>query len=334
MTAPAAPAQNPTTTELAQTRTQTISESFVLKVERQFKAELGSPTAWTQLQKTLAQHLYLKIDASLAAAEIKRGRNSTAPAFTWANVNMVKLALDAVHRVHLGLDALLANHIHVIPYLNSRTQKYDLDLRIGYKGKDHVHRRFAIDPPLDVLYQLVHETDNFSYGRGADGVAWIKYEQTNPFNPGEVIGGFGYIIYEDPRKNRVVIVEYREFEKARKASKGTEFWGGMQQVWENGRKVDGQVDEKFEKEMQFKTVVHRVTEKIALDSSKVNQSILDAMAESEMDAVESQMEAEVAENGNGQMLAIDPAADPIIDADFSQEGEETPPPVEEEAAGY
>src|SRR5262249_46856929 len=154
-------------------------------------------------------------------------------------------------------------------YPNSRTKLYDVDLRPGYMGEDHCHRKFAINPPLDIWYQLVHETDEFSYGKNIEGGDWVKFEQTSPFKPGEVIGGFGYITYDDPRKNRVVIVEYREFEKAMKASKGVEFWGGVQDQWVDGddgkrKKVKGEFDEKFQKEMMYKTVVHRVAAKLPL----------------------------------------------------------------------
>lgn len=290
----------------------TISEKFIAKVQRQFQSEMGSPLAWTPLQRTLGQHLYLKIDASLRDLEIKRQKNNAKrddPPITWANVNMTKLALDSVHRINLELDALIPNHIHVIPYLNGRTKQYDVDLRIGYMGVDHCHRRFSIDPPLDIRYQLVHDTDKFSYGENG-GIAYVNFEQTNPFSPGTVIGGFGYITFEDPRKNRVIIVEYREFEKARRSSYGTEFWGGPETKWvkEDGRNVKvetGEYDERFEKEMQYKTVVLRVANKLPLDPNKVNVAAWDTITAAEIQMVQDDVDQQISQHANKETLALD-----------------------------
>lgn len=299
----------------------TISEKFVSKVEKQFVAEMGEPLSWTPLQRALAQHLFVKIDSALQALELKRFRapsKKSDPAITWEHVNMTKLAMDAVSRVTLELDAAIPNHIHVIPYLNGTTKKYDVDLRVGYMGVDHCRRKFAVDPVVDIRYQLVHETDRFSHGV-RNGIAYVEFEQTSPFNPGEVVGGFGYITYDDPRKNKVVIVEYREFEKAMKASKGTEFWGGIQAAYEDGKRVAGEFDEKFRKEMQFKTVVHRVCAKIALDSSKVNSASLAAISDAELDYIEVEMDSEAQELANKSALELpEPQAVPAADAETGE----------------
>lgn len=294
--------------------TLTPAEKFVARVEKQFAAEMGSPVAWTQLQKTLAQHLFAKIDAQLNVLEIKRSKDKYKkddPEITWANVNMTKLAVDAVSRVSLELDAFLPNQINVIPYLNGRTGKYDVDLRIGYMGVDAITRKFALDPVLDIEYQLVHETDKFSYGT-RDGVAYRNFEQTSPFSPGEVIGGYVYVTYNDPRKNKVIIVEYREFEKAMKASGGTQFWGGVQKEWADkpggGRhQVETGYDEKFRKEMMFKTVVLRGCKKLALDPAKINSVIA-----SELDAIDVEVTAEADTYANQEILSLSDESETLV----------------------
>lgn len=289
--------------------TATASQSFVKKVERQFNAELGQGVNWSPLQQRLAQHLFVKADAALKALEIKRASNSykqNDPAITWQNVNMTKLAIDAVHRVNLGLDALIDNHIHIIPYLNKRTGQYDVDLRIGYKGVDHIARNFSLEQPIEIKYQLVHATDSFEMGSNEYGGEKPIFKQSNPFDPGKVIGGFGYIRYAEPARDRVVIVEYREFEKAKKASGGVEFWGGIQKKWVDKKLVDGEFDEKFEKEMQFKTVVFRVCKHLTLDPEKINADTVAAMRAAELDAIDAQVEEEVSRQGNGETLSLQP----------------------------
>lgn len=292
--------------ELAKAETP-ISVKFVNKVARQFEAELGTPLAWTPLQRTLAQHLYVKIDQSLRLAEQRRFKQSDPPV-TWENVNQQKLAMDAVHRLNLELDALIPNHLHVIPYLNSKTGKYDLDLRPGYMGELHCHTKFGVDSPIDVRIELVHKTDDFDYGTEV-GIAYVKHHRNNPFDPGDVIGGFGYIAYEDPRKNRVVIVEYREFEKAMKASKAVEFWGGVQTKWEKGPdgknvKVEGEFDEKFRKEMMFKTCVLRVANKIPLDPAKVNITSWNEIIAAQLDTAQHEVQSEIAQHANKGLITM------------------------------
>lgn len=314
----------------------TISEKFVSKVEKQFVAEMGEPLSWTPLQRALAQHLYVKVDNALVALELKRSKASSKkndPPITWENVNMNKLAMDAVSRVTLELDAAIPNHIHVIPYLSSATGKYDIDLRIGYAGVDHCRRKFAVDPPLEIRYQLVHETDKFSHGV-RNGIAYVEFEQSQPFSPGEVIGGFGYVSYDDPRKNRVIIVEYREFEKAMKASKGVEFWGGEQTTWENNKRVAAGFDEKFRKEMQYKTVVHRVCAKIALDSAKVNSANLAALSDAQIDDYADEMDQEVAQFANVEVLELPVGSGPQAPPKSQEVRQESPAPNAEKGLPF
>lgn len=313
-------APTPTTPAEPPNTTATAAQNFTKRIEKQFEGELGQGVQWSPVQQRLAQHLFIKIDGQLRALETKRAasqRKANDPPITWANVNMHKLTLDAVHRVNLGLDALIANHIHVIPYLNSRTKQYDIDLQIGYTGLDHCHRTFAAVTPIDITYQLVYEGDRFAIDRSA-GWEQPVYEPVDYFKPGPVVGGYGYIQYEDTRKNRVIVVPYREFEKAMKGrgmknlddpdgartGSGVEFWGGIQTEWKNGKLVEGDFDEKFFNEMCYKTVVKRVVAKIPLDPEKVNASSWNAVEESHRDAIEAEISEEVAEYGNKEPLAL------------------------------
>ncbi len=82
-----------------QQRKPEASERFTNQIMSQFQAEAGSPVQFTAYERALAQHLFLKVDSCLKEFEKKRresGKESQAP-FIWQNVNMRKLALDAVH---------------------------------------------------------------------------------------------------------------------------------------------------------------------------------------------------------------------------------------------
>src|SRR4030042_2247202 len=129
----------------------TQGEKFTSMVIKEF-SELTGKLGLTLYQKQLAQQLFIKIDLQLKTLENKRldsGIQGTP--ITWQNINLSKLALDSMHRVELGRDALIPNHIHPIPYWNKRLNKYDLDLRIGYEGKKYYKQALASDKPIVVI---------------------------------------------------------------------------------------------------------------------------------------------------------------------------------------
>ena len=66
----------------------------------------------TEYDKTLAQHLFVRIDAAFAEMNARKSGNDIP--VSWNNVNMRKLAIDAVHRVQLGIDALIPGHLYPI----------------------------------------------------------------------------------------------------------------------------------------------------------------------------------------------------------------------------
>ncbi|HET9028033.1 MAG TPA: recombinase RecT [Trueperaceae bacterium] len=295
----------------------TLSERFLADVERQFLAEMGRGTQFTALEQRLVQHMYLSVDQALKAAEEKRTKGWTEEklataaddprAFTWHHVDRQKLALDTVHRVSLGLDALIPNHIWPIAYFNSAKGLYDIDLRVGYIGRDYVTRRFAMDTPIDIAYELVYSTDTFkalprSSSREVEG---YEFEITNPFNRGDIVGGFGYIVYDDPRKNRLVLVTKRDFDRARAASK-SDFWT------------------KNDVEMHLKTVYHRVVGKMTLDPAKVNVEVLASVLEDDRDVVDvAHVEVEVAHRNvaNRQLVDVQPATVDVESAGEAAEPE-------------
>lgn len=295
-------------TEVAKTEqaiakaTPSAGERFVSLVERQFVAEMGQGIQFSALERRLVQHMYLSVDQALKAAEEKRTKGWTDEklatasedprAFTWHHVDRQKLALDTVHRVSLGLDALVPNHMWPIAYFNNAKGLYDIDLRVGYIGRDYVTRRFALDTPVDITYELVFTTDTFkalprSSSREVEG---YEFEITSPFDRGEIIGGFGYIVYDDPRKNRLVLVTKRDFERAKAASK-SDFWA------------------KNSVEMHLKTVYHRTAAKLPLDPAKVNAEVLASVMDDDSDPVEvahREVSVAVQRTANRQLVDVQP----------------------------
>ena len=293
---------------MTETALTTNSTKFVNAVNKQFVAEMGTELSFSDYEKTLAQHMFLKIDAQLKALEAKRN-DSNKPTITWSNINMQKLALDAVHRVSLGLDALIPNHIHPIPYLNNKTGLYDVDLRIGYLGKIYSRQKLAVEEPTEVILNLVHKNDVFkpmmkSHGRDVES---YEFEIPNPFDRGDVVGGFGYIVFKDPKKNKLIIVTKRDFDKAKSAAKTGDFWG----------------KDKFEMEMQFKTLVHRVADKLQLDPKKVNAK---SYAYVEAQEAEEDAEREQERNANKDYIDVEGTVDDTPDHNEADAPAEEPAP--------
>ena len=194
---------------------------------------------------------------------------------TWVNVNMGDLALDVVHFARLGLDTMQANFITPIPYLNKKENRYDINLMLGYNGIKYIAEKYALDPPKSVTIELVYQSDVFKpykKGRGND-VESYDFEITNPFDRGNIVGGFGYIEYGDARKNELVIMSMRDFEKRKPEYASANFWGGKSKEWKNGSRVEVE-KEGWLDEMCRKTLVREVysPKHILLDPRKVDEN--------------------------------------------------------------
>jgi recombination protein RecT len=262
---------------------------FTGAMMREFQAVAGQAIELSPDQRRLAQHLFLKIDETLKALEFKRSgdiNKKDKPEIAWKNINMPKLAIDAMRRIEIGLDALIDNHISPIPYLNGKTGQYDLDLRIGYAGKDYYKRRYAIDPPKDVKYELVYSTDKFKVVKKSVNTAIESYEFeiTNPWDRGEIIGGFAYVVYEDPTKNQVILVSSKEFERSRSQG-NADFWT------------------KNPVEMRYKTIVNRAMAKLHADPEKTPASY--HVIEAEYEAQDEERAKQAIDEGMAEIQTVD-----------------------------
>jgi recombination protein RecT len=266
----------------------TYSQRFIIAVVKEFGATVGGNLELSPYKQVLAQHLFIAVDTALKDLEANRlkKRDEGGTPIIWANINMNKLAIDAVHRVELGLDALIPGHIYPIPYLSGKTGKYDLDLRIGYIGKDYYRRKMAVVPPIDIIYQLVHKKDKF-IPKMTPGAESYEFDIVEPFDRGEVVGGFGYIIYADKSRNKLILVSKADFDKSRKKSGSDKFWGP------------------YEEQMQYKTLVNRVTSKLPVDPEKVNASY----ARVEIDEAREASEREIGENANRELIDVTGSAE-------------------------
>jgi recombination protein RecT len=165
----------------------------------------------------------------------------------------------------MGLDMMQDNHLSAIPYKDNNrkakdgTQLYTVNLMPGYNGIQYIAEKYAIDKPVAVTIELVYSTDTFKplKKNRVNRIESYDFEINNAFDRGEIVGGFGYIEYEQPEKNKLVIMTMKDIEKRIPQYAAAEFWGGKGTKWENGKKVEAEV-EGWREEMCLKTIKRAV----------------------------------------------------------------------------
>ena len=283
----------------------TVSERFIGKVIGECKAAASNAQfEVSESQRKLIQEYFHGIDAALMAAETKRAgqvesgwANASPVPVTWANVNLNRLALDSMYYSRLGLSMQAPNTLHPIPYFNRKTNKYDVNFMLGYRGKGFIAKKYAFYPFKNIIFELVYANDKFEVAKKAgfddDGDKYT-FTISNPFDRGDVVGGFGYVQYEDSTMNRLYTMSLKEILKRKPKNASVEFWGGEKTVWNKGQKHIETV-EGWPEEMMLKTVMRYVYGKIDINPSKVDADY-EYVMDRERENQELEIQAEIEEN--------------------------------------
>lgn len=309
--------QNPQGNEVVKTELA-MSERFTNTVLREFGSNVAGAIQVTDYQRQLIQGYFIAIDRALKLAEearIRKNENNKDPKYnnnlpvTWNNVNLNDLALDVVHYARMGLDMMQDNHLFPIPYKNNKTNKYDITLMPGYNGIQYIAEKYAVETPQAVTIELVYSTDTFKpIKKSKDNkIESYEFEINNAFDRGEVVGGFGYIEYADPLKNKLVIMTKKDIEKRKPAYASAEFWGGTTKVWENGKQVEKETDGWYE-EMCLKTLKREVysAKYIPRDPKKIDDAY-QYMKMREARYAEIEVQNEIDQNANTILIDSAPA---------------------------
>lgn len=311
--------QNDAALQPAENQTLAMSERFTNQVLREFGSNVAGALQVTDYQRQLIQGYFISIDRALKMAEearIRKNENNKDHKYdnplpvVWANVNLNDLALDVVHYARMGLDMMQDNHLSPIPYKNNKTNKYDITLMPGYNGIKYIAEKYAVEQPLAVTIELVYSTDTFRpIKKSKDNkVEGYDFEINNAFDRGAVVGGFGYIEYTDPVKNKLIIMTLKEIEKRKPKYAAAEFWGGKVKVWENGKQVEQESEGWFE-EMCLKTLKRETysAKHIPRDPKKIDDNYqYMRMREARYAEMEAQAEIEV----NANAIIIDTTPQP------------------------
>lgn len=255
----------------------THSQRFVEKMKGEYSASIGADTL-TDNQVSLAQSYFIALDSALKTSEVNRLKKSEKYRddlpVTWENVNYTKLSREVVHFAKLGLNPLINNHLFFIPFKNKSTGEYDITFMEGYKGEEIIAKKYGLDVPKDLVVELIYSTDEFSVIKKdhKNEVEGYCLDITNPFDRGEIIGGFWYKVYEDERQNKIKLFSLKDILKRKPKYGGTEFWGGEKDKWENGKATGKKIQiEGWKEEMYTKTILRNAWGSIIIDNSKINE---------------------------------------------------------------
>ena len=290
-----------------------IAERFVGNVIARLQENFGV-TQTTNLQKKLIQSYFIKLDQILTKNEIDRMATDvkyrTAVPYTWQYVNMEKLSQEVVAYSEVGLDPLQPNHIHMIPYLNKKSGKFDIGFILGFNGLELKARKYGLDVPDDIVIEVVYSNDHFKEIKRdfKNEIENYEFEIKNAFDRGDLIGGFWYKKYfKTPQKNRIQVFNNDAIRKRQPKNAAPEFWGGEKAIWKEGKKTnEKEVVEGWADEMYFKTVKRNAWSSIPIDPEKIDESLKMILAnESDTDKVAEGIKEEINANANKGVINLD-----------------------------
>lgn len=305
-------------TAIAQNETS-MAERFTGMVMKQYAAT--GKYQPTEREKQLIRNYFICIDQTLQKAEAERLRknaNNRDPkynnelAYTWNNVDLQALALDLAHYARVGLDMMEDNTLFPIPYKNSKGNKYSMTLMEGYNGIRYQAEKYALDPFKSVTVEVIYANDKFKPIKkdSRNPVEGYEFDIPQPFDRGEPVGVFGYIEFEDPSKNKLVVFSKADVMKRKPKYASPEFWGGKKKVWENGRQVEVEL-EGWVSEMYEKTMKREIygSKRIPRDPDKVDESY-NYIRQREQQYEDMVIEAEIVQNSNASPIQLPEEPEP------------------------
>jgi len=299
----------------------------------------------TDYQRKLCQNYFIKIDSMLKVNETKRMAKSESDRellpYVWESVNMTKLAQDLRGYSSLGLDPLQKNHINIIPYPNKHTGLIDLGFLEGYRGIELKAMKYGFNKPDDVIVRLVYSNQFFRpiFKDFENKVESFEFRPSeNPFEIGELLGGFYFHQYYDkPEKNKIVVFTKKDIDKRKPEYASSEFWGGSKKVktWVDNPKQPGKKMPKEEfievegwyDEMAYKTIYRAAFDDITIDSKLIDDNFV-AMMEAqntplltESYQVSDTVKETINTKGNKEKLSFDK----VDEAEVEHQGNEEKP---------
>ncbi len=223
----------------------TMAERFTNAVVKSY-GDVARGIEVTPKQMKLISNYYIKLDEMI--------RNPESKIKSWNQIRLSELATTLAHISRLNLDMALG-HLSFMPFEHKGTNTFDLAPVISASGLEYIAKTYGLDPPKHSTVELVYSTDKFTVIKKDSNHPYDSYtfEVTNPFSRGNIIGGFGYLEFEDKTKNFILPMSLDEILKYKPRWAKDTFWSG-----ENAKK------------MYEKTIAKQLFKRIPLDPDKVN----------------------------------------------------------------
>lgn len=272
-------------------KNETVAERFTNTVMKQFTSNLGEFKT-TEVQRGIIQGYFMGCNNALATAEAKRIKDGhlDKAAFTWNNVVIDEiLAQKIVVYSKIGLDMNIPNHLSAVPRWNSNHKKYTLTFQEGYRGYEIKARQYAYDVIENITYDLIHANDKFTIHKkdSAHEFDSYEFEITEPFDRGDIVGGFCYITYGDKFKNTLTVMTKAQIDKRKACATSKVFW------------------DKWPEEMALKTVIINGCKGILIDPKKIDDTYR-ALVSYENEGAELELTEAVNDHDNGPVIDIIP----------------------------
>lgn len=297
------------TQQVAQVNQPTPAEKFALAVEKQYSSNNGA-IEMSSFQKKLAQNYFIAIDQAIKDSENRRKQSEPLP-YAWANMNLdAKFYFNVMAYSAIGLDPCQKNHLSIILYKNNKLGKYDISFTIGYVGLELKAKKYGFDVPKEVITEVVYSNDKFKQHKRnrENNFESYDFEVVNDFDRGEIIGGFYYLIYDDETKNRIRVFNMNDIQKRIPKHAAAEFWGGEKDIWKNGQKTGEKEEiEGWKDEMVLKTLKRAAYNSISIDSSKIDENLMQVIQAEKSNDIEGDIKYEIQQNANSQQIDFEEA---------------------------
>ena len=214
--------------------------------------------------------------------------------YKMADVDTVQLKRDLIHYARLGYDCNVNDMLSFMPRKDGKTGLVKMLPIEGKAGLIYKADKFCDEEnkPIDYKVELVYSTDEFTMLKSDfDNVGdSYTFKITNPFNRGDLVGGFGYLIYKDKSKNKLLEMSISEIMRYKPEKASDKFWG------------------KWKEKMCIKTITKQLFKLVKLNPDKMSMysESLNVIENSDMDMLAMDVQDEIVENANnGDIIDID-----------------------------
>ena len=185
---------------------------------------------------------------------------------TWADIVLdQKLYQDLVNNAQMGFDMRVENTLFPIPRRDKNAGKFRFTFQLGSSGYLWRAMKYSYGKVQDATSRLLYKGDTFiphfrDMNHPYDTFEYTPKDILAEKKDEDIVGGFVYIIYDNPMQNKLVIMNRAEIDKHRALAQSDNVWS----QWYGG--------------MAKKTLIIKAAKAIPLDPSKIDDAYQNSVA--------------------------------------------------------